>query len=94
MINLAVINLKELLKKLAKIIIVTIVVAMIFKFMQILIKEFTGGKIKKIVSQNYIDIMEDSLSIFCFVYTKYTKKSTVETTVYKTPYTINLSQGK
>ena len=66
MINLAVINLKELLKKLAKIIIVTIVVAMIFKFMQILIKEFTGGKIKKIVSQNYIDIMEDSLSIFCF----------------------------
>ena len=54
MINLAVINLKELLKKLAKIIIVTIVVAMIFKFMQILIKELTNGKIKKFVAQNYI----------------------------------------
>ena len=66
MINLAVINLKELLKKLAKIIIVTIVVAMIFKFMQIVIKELTNGKIKKFVAQNYIYIMEDSLSIFCF----------------------------
>ena len=56
MINLAVINLKELLKKLAKIIIVTIVVAMIFKFMQILIKELTNGTIKKFVAQNYIYI--------------------------------------
>ncbi len=66
MINLAVINLKELLKKLAKIIIVTIIVAMIFKFVQIIIKEISSGKVKESVSKNYINIMEDSLSIFCF----------------------------
>ena len=52
MINLAVINLKELLKKLAKIIIVTIIVAMIFKFVQIIIKEISSGKVKESVSKN------------------------------------------
>ena len=52
MINLAVINLKELLKKLAKIIIVTIIVAMIFKFVQIIIKEISSGKVKESVSRN------------------------------------------
>ena len=51
MINLAVINLKELLKKLAKIIIVTIIVAMIFKFVQIIIKEISSGKVKESLSK-------------------------------------------
>ncbi len=66
MVNLAVINLKSSTRKIGKFIIVAIVVTMIFKLLQFTFGKINNLKINKENSKNYINIMEDSLSIFSF----------------------------
>lgn len=66
MINLTVVNLKEIIKRLVKIIIATILVAMIFYFAQIIM-----GKVERISSnrndsKKYIKVMKSSLALFSF----------------------------
>lgn len=63
MINLAVINLKSALKKLVKIIIVALIVAMVFKFIKIgFSKKYLGGFISKTTS-SYTEILESTISV-------------------------------
>ena len=66
MINLTVVNLKEIIKRLVKIIIATILVAMIFYFAQIIM-----GKIERIssnrnTSKEYIKVMKSTFALFSF----------------------------
>lgn len=64
MINLAVINLKNLIKGLIKIIIVALVVAMIFKFIGIIKNCDITNKIKEKISKKEKEIIQTSSSIF------------------------------
>ena len=66
MVNLAVINLKSSTKKIGKFIIVAIVVTMIFKLLQFTFGKINDLKINGENSKKYINIMEDSLSLFSF----------------------------
>ena len=66
MVNLAVINLKSSTKKIGKFIIVAVVVTMIFKLLQFTFGKINNLKINGENSKKYINIMEDSLSLFSF----------------------------
>ena len=64
MINLTVINLKDLIKILIKIIIVTLVVAMIFEFIKIFRNMQIVKQIKEKINNAQIEIIQSSTSIF------------------------------
>ncbi len=66
MINLTVVNLKEIIKKIVKIIIATILVAMIFNLLKISINRISKLGDSKIVSKEYIKVMRSSLALFSF----------------------------
>lgn len=61
MINLAVINLKTLIRKTIKIIIAILVIAMIFKFIKLIYNGIKNFDIKNLISQN--SIINDNLAI-------------------------------
>lgn len=67
MINLAVINLKSVLKKLIKIIIVAFIVAMIFKFVKILCSENYMRKFFSNFKSSHVEIIESSMSVSSYL---------------------------
>lgn len=79
MINLAVINLKNLIKGLIKIIIVTLVVAMIFKFVNIIKNYDILKKIEENVLAKEKEIIQSSASIFEYSNDVNTKDIILET---------------
>lgn len=74
MINLAVINLKTLIKKIVQIIIAILVIAMIFKFVKLIYNGIKNFEIKNIISKN--SVINDNLVISNYFETEdNTKKS-------------------
>ena len=74
MINLAVINLKTLLKRMVKIIFIILMIAMMFKLTQIVYQKASNRK--KIELQTNVSMIKDNLSVsYFFEKNESTKKS-------------------